>query len=146
MGPLSTPLTLRSLPSGTFDTLASPVALWQAWRAVRCGKRRGPVVARYEMEADRDLLALRRELVDGRYHPRPWTLRLIRDPKPRLIAAPAVRDRIVHQILLATIGPHFQRRFIDTNFTRGPGTGVHHAILAFLAANRRHAYRLHLFF
>lgn len=135
---------MRSLPSGLFEQLAAPEALWRAYRQVRSGKRRGPVMAAYELEADRDILALSRELLNGAYRPRPWHLRLIHDSKPRLIAAPAVRDRILHRSLLAAIGPHFERRYIATHFTRGPGTGVHQAVLAFLATNRRFACRLHL--
>ena len=135
---------MRTLPSGLFERLAAPDALWHAYREVRSAKRRGPVMAAYELDADRDILALSRELLAGTYRPRPWRLRLIHDSKPRLIAAPAVRDRIVHRALLAAIGPHFERRYIATHFTRGAGTGVHQAVLAFLAANRRFAFRLHL--
>jgi hypothetical protein len=135
---------MKSLPSGLFERLAAPDALWLAYRDVRRGKRRGPVMAAYELDADRDILALSRELACGGYRPRPWRLRLIHDAKPRLISAPAVRDRIVHRSLLAAVGPHFERRYIATHFTRGPGTGVHQAVLAFLAANRRFGYRLHL--
>ncbi|WP_295426485.1 reverse transcriptase domain-containing protein [uncultured Thiodictyon sp.] len=135
---------MKTLPRGLFDALAAPDALWLAYRAVRTGKRRGPAMAADELDADRDIMALSRELLAGLYRPRPWGLRLIHDSKPRLIAAPAVRDRIVHRSLLGAIGPHFERRYLATHFTRGPGTGVHQAILAFLAANRRFAFRLHL--
>jgi hypothetical protein len=135
---------MRSLPSGLFAQIASPEHLWLAFREVRSGKRRGPVMAAYERIADRDVLALSRELAAGTYRPCPWRLRLIRDPKPRLIAAPEVRDRVVHRALLDTIGPHFARRFMPENFTRGPGTGLHPALLAHLAAMRRFGFRLHL--
>ena len=135
---------MKSLPSGIFDQVAAADHLWQAYRAVRRGKRRGPVMAAYERNADLDVLALSRELMSGGYQSRPWTLRLIYDSKPRLIAAPAVRDRIVHRALLDIIDLHFERRYIDTHFTRGAGTGVHQAVLKFLSANRRFAYRLHL--
>jgi RNA-directed DNA polymerase len=50
----------------------------------------------------------------------------------------------VHRALLTEIGPHFERRFIETHFTRGAGVGVHQAVLAFLAANRRFPFRLRL--
>jgi hypothetical protein len=49
---------MRSLASGLFERLAAPDALWHAYREVRSGKRRGPVMAAYEREADRDILAL----------------------------------------------------------------------------------------
>jgi len=135
---------MKTLPRGLFDALAAPDALWLAYRTVRTGKRRGPAMAAYELDADRDLMALSRELLAGLYRPRAWGLRLIHDSKPRLIAAPAVRDRIVHRSLLDAIGPHFERRYLASHFTRGAGTGVHQALLAFRAANRRYAFRLHL--
>jgi hypothetical protein len=78
------------------------------------------------------------------YQPRAWRLRIVHDPKPRLIAAPAVRDRIVHRALIDAIGPTFTRRAIDTHFTRGAGQGLHQALLYLLDANRRYAWRLHL--
>jgi RNA-directed DNA polymerase len=135
---------MRSLPDGTFDRIADPLTLWRAWRRTAAGKRRGPVVARHAIDADRDLFALRRELLTGRYRPRPWRLRIVYDPKPRLIAAPAVRDRIVHRALLDVVGRHFTRRCIDTHFTCGAGRGLHQAVVTLLALNRRFAWRMHL--
>jgi RNA-directed DNA polymerase len=135
---------MRSLPKGTFERIIAIENLWHAWCATARGKRRGPAVARYGMTVERDLFALQRELLADRYRPRPWRLRIVRDPKPRLIAAPAVRDRVVHGALLGVIGEHFMRRSVDTHFTRGRGGGVHQAVLAFLAMNRRYHWRLHL--
>ncbi|HCS92804.1 MAG: hypothetical protein N838_02030 [Thiohalocapsa sp. PB-PSB1] len=135
---------MRSIRRGAYARLSSPEALWHAYLAVRSGKRRGPVMADFELNADRSVLILAHELATGSYRPRPWQLRLVHDSKPRLIAAPAVRDRIVHRALLDEIGPHFERRFIHRHFTRGPGTGVHQAVLAFLADNRRWGWRMHL--
>lgn len=135
---------MRSLPTGTFDQITDPLALWQAWQRTAAGKRRGQVVARYALNADRDLFALRRELQAGSYQPQQWRLRIHHDPKPRLIAAPAVRDRIVHRALLDVIGHHFTRRCIDTHFTCGAGRGLHQAVITLLAMNRGFKWRLHL--
>lgn len=135
---------MRSLPRGTLERIADPENLWHAWRNAARGKRRTSAVARYALNVDRDLFALRRELLAGAWQPRPLRPRIVHDPKPRLIAAPAVRDRVVHQALLAVIGPHFTARAIHTHFTRGAGVGVHQAVIGFLALNRRHAWRLHL--
>ena len=73
-----------------------------------------------------------------------WRLHHIYDPKTRLIAAPAVRDRVLHHAVLAEIGPVFERRFIDQSFAAGHGRGPHRAALYFLACQRRYAWRLHL--
>jgi hypothetical protein len=135
---------MRSLRGALLERIACPETLWQAARAAFAGKRRGPAVARELAQLDRTCFALSRELLGGGYRPRGWRLRIVHDPKPRLIAAPAVRDRIVHRALIGVIGPTFSRRAIDAHFTRGPGGGLHQALLQLLAMNRRHRWRMHL--
>ncbi len=135
---------MRSVPAGSFRRLSAPDALWAAWRACRRGKRRRPTLAAFDLDADRHLLALSRALRSGDYRPSPWRLRLIHDPKLRLIAAPAVRDRIVHHALLAQIGPCYERGFIEHSYTAAPGRGPHRAVLQYLEWQRRFAFRLHL--
>jgi hypothetical protein len=135
---------MKTLKSGSYQRLASQEALWQAWRDCRRGKRHHPTVARFEIDCDRHLLALQRELLDYRYRPSPWRLHSIRDPKTRLIAAPAVRDRVLHHTLLNEIGPVFERRYIEQSFAAGRHRGPHRAVLYFLGGQRRYAWRLHL--
>ncbi|MBN8454036.1 RNA-directed DNA polymerase [Accumulibacter sp.] len=135
---------MRTLKAGSYQRLANLPALWRGWLACRRGKRRTANVAAFEIDCDRHLLALQRELLEGRYRPAPWRLHGIRDPKTRLIAAPAVRDRVVHHAVLHEIGPVFERRFIEQSFAAGRGRGPQRAALYFLAGQRRHAWRLHL--
>jgi RNA-directed DNA polymerase len=135
---------MKTLTPGSYQRLASQEALWRAWRHCRRGKRRNPTVARFEIDCDRHLLALQRDLLTFRYRPSPWRLHCIHDPKTRLIAAPAVRDRVLHHAVLSDIGPVFERRFIDQSFAAGHGRGPHRAVLYFLACQRRYAWRLHL--
>lgn len=135
---------MRTLKAGSYQRLASLSALWRGWLACRRGKRRSPNVAAFEIDCDRHLLALERELAAGRYRPSPWRLHAIRDPKTRLIAAPAVRDRVVQHAVLQEIGPVFERRFIDQSFAAGRGRGPLRAALYFLGCQRRHGWRLHL--
>jgi retron-type reverse transcriptase len=135
---------MYTLASGSYQRLASQEALWRAWRACHRGKRRTPTVARFDIDCDRHLLALQRELLEHRYRPSPWRLHCIRDPKTRLIAAPAVRDRVLHHALLYEIGPVFERRYIAQSFAAGHSRGPHRAVLYFLACQRTYAWRLHL--
>jgi hypothetical protein len=135
---------MRTLSSGSYQRLASQEALWRAWRYYRRGKRRTPTVAHFEIDCDRHLLTLQRDLLTFHYRPSPWRLHSIRAPKAHLIAAPAVRDRVLHHALLHEIGPVFERRFIDQSFAAGHGRGPHRAALYFLAGQRRYAWRLHL--
>lgn len=123
---------MRSVPAGSFRLLSAPETLWHAWRAVRRGKRRGPSIAAFDLDAGRRIFALSR------------ALRLVRDPKLRLIAAPPVPERILHRALLDTIGPTYERGYLPQCFTRGPGAGMHQAALAYLGALRRHPWRCQL--
>lgn len=135
---------MRSVRSGSFARLTALDALWHAWRLCRRGKRRRAAVAAFELDADRELARLHRELRRGGYAPSHWRLRFIRDPKPRLIAAPAVRDRVLHHALLSEIGPVYERSFIHHSYAAGTGRGPHRAVLQYLAWLRRYRYRLHL--
>jgi hypothetical protein len=135
---------MRTIPTGSFARLSSLPALWRAYQACRRGKRRQPRMAAFDLDADRHLCALQRALVADRYQPEPWRLRVIRDPKTRLIAAPSIRDRIVHRALLDEIGPHYERSFIEHSYTGAIGRGPHRAVLQYLQWLRCYDYRLGL--
>ncbi|MEZ4468395.1 MAG: reverse transcriptase/maturase family protein [bacterium] len=76
------------------------------------------------------LAALRDEVLDGRAPTGAWTSFQVHDPKPRLIHAPAFRDRVLHHALLGCIGPHLDRGLVDDTFACRLGKGT-------LAAVRR---------
>lgn len=135
---------MRSVPAGSFRLLCEPATLWAAWREVRRGKRGGPSVAAFDLDADRQIFALSRALRSGDWRPSAPSLRTVRDPKLRLIAAPAVADRILHRALLDAIGPAYERGYLPQCFTRGPGAGMHHAAIAYLGQLRRHPWRCQL--
>jgi hypothetical protein len=133
---------MRSIPSGSYERLSSLSALWHAYRDCCRGKRRQPRMAAFDLDADRHLCALQRALAKGRYQPDPWRLRVVRDPKTRLIAAPSIRDRVVHRALLNEIGPHYERGFIEHSYTAGRGRGPQRAVLSYLRWLRCYDYRL----
>ena len=101
-------------------------------------------MAAFDIDADRHLCALQRALTSDSFKPEPWQLRVIRDPKTRLIAAPSIRDRVVHHALIDEIGPHFERSFIEHSYTGGVGRGPHRAVLQYLSWMRHYDYRLGL--
>ena len=135
---------MRTIPRGSFERLSSLPALWRAYQCCRRGKRRQPRMAAFDIDADRHICALHRALVADRYAPEPWRLRVIRDPKTRLIAAPSIRDRVVHRALLDEIGPHYERSFIEHSYTSAIGRGPHRGVLQYLSWLRRYRYRLNL--
>ncbi len=133
---------MRSLPSGSYERLSSLPALWHAYLDCRRDKRRQPRMALFDLDADRHLCALQRALAGESYRPDPWRMRVVHDPKTRLIAAPSIRDRVVHRALLNEIGSHYEHSFIEHSYTGGRGRGPHRAVLCFLRWMRRYRYRL----
>lgn len=61
-----------------------------------------------------------------------------------MIAAPTVRDRVVHRALIDEIGPTFEQSFIAHSYACGKRRGPHRAVLQYLAWTRRHSFRLAL--
>jgi retron-type reverse transcriptase len=133
---------MRSIPANSYERLSSFAALWHAYLDCRRGKRRQPRMAAFDLDADRHLCALQRALAAGHYQPDPWRLRVVHDPKTRLIAAPSIRDRVVHRALLNEIGPYYERGYIEHSYTGGVGRGPHRAVLCYLGWLRRYRYRL----
>ena len=125
-----------------FAEVASVPNLWRAWRTFRRGKRSRPSVRAFELDTDREILALHRALLAGTYRPRGYRLRWIREPKRRLIAAAPVRDRIVHHAVYRQLAPRMDPGLIDTTYACLPDRGSHRAILAFQRALRHHRYVL----
>ncbi len=129
---------------GLFDEMVSSPALWRAWRTFRRGKRGRSSVRSFEVDAERHILRLHRELAVGSYRPRGYRLRLIVEPKRRLIAAAPVRDRVVHHAVHQALAPALDRRLVEQTYACLPGRGSHRAVLAFLVALRRYRWALQL--
>jgi RNA-directed DNA polymerase len=125
---------------GLFETVVSSANLWQAWRQFRRGKRQRPSVRHFELDADRHVLGLRRELLAGSYRPGEYRLVPIREPKHRLIAAAPVRDRVIHHGVHRVLAPLLDPGLVGSTYACLEGRGGHRAVLAFVAALRRHRY------
>ena len=120
------------------------MSLWRAWRTYSAGKRRWPAVARFAIDADRHVFALHRALRAGTYRPGRYHLRVIHEPKTRLICAPRLRARVLHQALVADIGPTYTRGYIDHSYACLAGRGPQRAVLRYLGWSRRYRWRLSL--
>lgn len=118
--------------------------MWHAWLDCRLGKRRQPRLAAFDLDADTHVFRLHRALHDDSYRPASYRLSVVRDPKLRLIAAPAIVDRIVQNALITEIGPTYERGFIDQSYAVRIGRGPHRAVLQYLSWTRRFRYRLSL--
>ena len=131
-------------PGPTIDTLAAPDALWRALRDVARGKRRRPDVATALFFAETAVADLSRRLRAGEWRPERLDVVAIRDPKPRVIVRPTVRDRVVHTALVQQLTPLFARSWTDDDFASRPGFGTHRAVLRLQRFTRRHRFALHL--
>jgi hypothetical protein len=132
---------MRSVPAGSFERIADPVALWRAWTRCRRGRRRRGDIARFDVDADRRVFALARALRAGDWRPSPLRLCRVHDPKARCVAVASIADRIVQQALVHELEPHYARSFSDQSFGCGAGRGPHRALLCALRYARRHRWR-----
>lgn len=119
-------------------------ALWSAAARAARGKRHRPGVARFRLDLEAELLALRRELLSGDWRPGPQRRLVIHDPKPRVISVPPFRDRVVHQALAAVLGPKVERRMIRDSYASRVDAGTHAALRRARAWSRTYAWHVRL--
>jgi hypothetical protein len=62
---------------------------------------------------------------------------VIRDPKSRVIHAPAFRDRVVHHAICSVLEPIFDKTFIHDSYASRKGKGTHAALERFDAFQRK---------
>jgi RNA-directed DNA polymerase len=77
----------------------------------------------FEKNLDGNLIRLQEQLETGNYSPIP-VLRVYIDKEDggkRSIGIPAVRDRIVQQVLHTNMSPVFEKEFLDCSFAYRPG-------------------------
>lgn len=101
--------------------------LYAAYLEARKHKRSTHACLAFEKRIGAQLDNLHRTLADGSYQPRPYTTFTIHEPKPRVISAPAFRDRVVQHAVYRVVQPIFDRSFIDQSFACRPGKGTHAA-------------------
>ena len=92
-----------------WSQLVSFENLLLAYRKARLSKSRRPAVAQFDLDLERELLALRRELEAGKYRPGAYRLFTIYERKARVIAAAPFRDRVVHHAVMNVMEPPLDR-------------------------------------
>jgi retron-type reverse transcriptase len=120
-----------------FGEICSFRNLLQAFYKARRGKRDKRYVGAFELNLEGEILALQRELQEGTYRPSPLHRFVIRDPKSRVIHAPAFRDRVVHHAICNVLEPIFDRTFIFDSYASRKGKGTHAALERFDAFQRK---------
>jgi len=98
------------------------------WRAAQ-GKRMRPEVKRFELSLAPELERLCAQIISERVKLGSFSRFQIFDPKPRWIAAPCFRDRVLHHALMAQMGPWLERAMIVDSFACRSGKGSSRAVL-----------------
>lgn len=98
--------------------------LFIARKNLRPGKTTKSILA-FELEHEKRLLQIARELENQTYSISPYHCFIIYDPVQREIFAAHVRDRIVHHLLYSIISHFFEKKFIHDNYACRVGKGTH---------------------
>ncbi|WP_307885925.1 RNA-directed DNA polymerase [Variovorax boronicumulans] len=105
----------------------SMAELVQAWLDCRRNKRQSASAQAFEADAERNLCALRAEMLGGSYQPGRSICFVVTRPKPREVWAADFRDRIVHHLLYNKVAPRFHASFIAASCACIPGRGTLYA-------------------
>lgn len=117
-----------------FEQALSMTTLNQAWRKVKenrgCAGVDGVTLTDFGRGLTDKLVTLRKQVLTGSYQPQPLLQRLIEEPsnKPRLLAIPAVRDRILQTAVALTLTPLFEAEFEDCSFGYRKGRSIDQAV------------------
>ena len=111
-----------------WEKLTSFGNLYVAAKEAQRGKRFKPAVARFHYDLANSLLALKDDLLSGRYAPGAYHTFTIYEPARRYISAAPYRDRVVHHALCQVIEPLFERSFIFDSYANRVGKGTHKAL------------------
>jgi hypothetical protein len=98
--------------------------LTSAFHRAAIGKANRAEVRLFQAGLDRELAALREDILAGEPRLSPMRSFQIFDPKARLIHAPVFRDRVLHHALIAHIGPVLERSLIFDTYACRVGKGT----------------------
>jgi group II intron reverse transcriptase/maturase/CRISPR-associated endonuclease Cas1 len=118
------------------ERMAGLETLRAAWTRVRnkgaTGGLDGVTVEDFQREAEEHLVALRGDLLAGRYVPEP--LRRVHIPKDtgtgetRVLHLPSVRDKVAQEAARSVLEPVLERIFLDCSYGYRPGKGPARAV------------------
>ncbi len=97
---------------------------------LNCRKRKKNTVnaLRFEIDREKNMISLLRELKSKRYKISRHVYFIIKDPACREIFAADFRDRVVHHLLYNEIEELFEKDFIENSFANRKGKGTHKAL------------------
>lgn len=99
--------------------------LFESWYQFRRGKRKKLEVQIFERHLEDNLFQLHEELRTFHYRHGPYDFFNVYDPKKRHIGKACVKDRLVHQMMHATLSQIFDSQFIFHSLSSRLGKGTH---------------------
>ncbi|MFO0390240.1 MAG: reverse transcriptase domain-containing protein [Planctomycetota bacterium] len=130
--------------AGLYGAIAEHDNLLAAYHAARSGKQDRPAVLAFTQDLDRQIELLRRELLAEDVQLRGHRFFTIHDPKPRRIAAPAFRDRVLHHAIVQVIEADLDRVAVFDSYACRSGKGLYRATARTQAFCRRYSHYLQL--
>ena len=126
------PVTLEDVAD--FDNLAN------AFHLAAKGKSMRPEVLAFGADLYGQLYRLQDDLLSGDLRLGRMTRFSINDPKPRTIHAPAFRERVLHQALMARVGSVLDKALVDDCYACRVGKGGLAAVKRAQHHMRRHGF------
>ncbi len=100
-------------------------AVFDAYFDCRKAKRNSINQLRFEINLEKNLVQLHRDLNDGTYRIGRSVAFVVTHPKIREVWAAEFRDRVVHHVIFNAISDRYHRRFIRDNYACIPDRGTH---------------------
>lgn len=118
-----------------FEQLTNIDSIHIAWCTFKKGKRKSLELLIFEMNLEENLIDLSAELKSQRFVHGKYTSFKVFDPKERLIHKAAIKDRLVHHLVLEPLRSFFDKTFIYHSYSGRKGT--HAGVRAAFEAARR---------
>lgn len=113
----------------TYEEMCEFDVLYEAYKAARRGKRSKYSEAQYEANALQLTERLSYILRSGKYRPSKFEVFYVREPKLRLVQAPAFVDKVVQHALVDNIlYEAITHSFIQDNYASQIGKGTHYGL------------------
>lgn len=111
-----------------YEKLYSIENLNCAFRKAKKGKSKKDYVINFEIDLERSIGLLQRDLRLKKYVPTKLKKFIIRDTKTRTIHASIFIDRVVHHAIINILQPIYEKRFIHDSFASRKLKGTHAAV------------------
>ena len=125
-----------------YDEICAFRNLLLASKKAKKGKRNILYVQKFEIELEKELHQLKKELTEKTYKPGKYKEFYIYEPKKRMISAAPYRDRIVHHALCNIIEPIYEKSFIQDSYANRKRKGTHAALNRFNEFAQENVYVL----